>query len=144
MSLNILTTLQDAVNANYTLTIQDKKLLQAMMNNNPNCFDDIDATISDIIQDGKVDIHDIPKIVLLVSQLFQLHFNVKNVDMTSIVKFVVHVILEILPIPHIEVSIAEKLADTSIDLLATNLNYIEHSIENIASSSCCRPKIKKS
>lgn len=135
MTLNLLTTLDNAVNASYTLSPRDKALLKAMMNNSPESFHQIDTTVSDIIQDGKIDLHDIPKIVLLVSQIFQMNFNIKNVDLTSIVKFVIHVILEMLPIPSMQVHIAEQLVDTSIDLLATNLTTIEHAVE-----SCCVKK----
>lgn len=134
MSLNLLSSLQISVNTSYTITEKDRKLIKAMLQNSPQSFDQIDSTITEIMKDGKIDIHDIPNIVLLVSKLFEHTISVKNVDLISAVEFVIHVILSLLPIPPEEIIIVDKIVDSSIGLLKTNLNYIEHVFD---STTCC-------
>ena len=103
-----------------------------MINNSPQSFQAMEKTIEGILSDGKLDVHDIPNLVLLISQIYKQGSSFKNVNLVNIIKFTVNVIIECF-LPGMEASIAEKLADASIDLLAMNVHYIEH----IVQTSCC-------
>jgi hypothetical protein len=132
MSINLLQTLQNAYDTTHRLSDTEKQVIKAMMQNNPKSFHDIDDTINEIMLDGKIDIHDIPKIVLLISQIFQQNFRIKNINMANIVKYICHVILESVTLSKENVTLSETLVDTSIDLLNININLIESSIKG-----CC-------
>ena len=136
MSQILYTKIQTILDYDVTLTEQEKRFVKTMMTNNPQCFTDIDTTIINIIKDGIINIHDIPNIILLVTQIFKTYcLNVKNMNMTNIVIFIVNVTIDLLPISDSEHKLAKKIADASISLLATNLN----TVEKYASDSCCKP-----
>lgn len=139
MTLNLLQEIQKAVNAKYDITSQESKIVQAIINNNPDSFNEIDATLNEIMKDGKVDIHDIPNIILLVTQIIKNRVAIKNVDLSSAIEFIVYVILDLLPIPQAEVKIIKYMVDASIGLLKINVNYIENTIHKM---DCCVPKRK--
>ena len=44
-----------------------------LLNQHPEIFCKIQQTLDDIISDDKLDFHDIPKIVLLLSQIYHAH-----------------------------------------------------------------------
>ena len=65
-----------------------------MMNNSPQSFQAMEKTIEGILSDGKLDVHDIPNLVLLISQIYKQGSSFKNVNLVNIIKFTVNVIIE--------------------------------------------------
>ena len=117
-----------------SLSDQEQRFLQSMIKNSPQCFIEIDNTISNIMSDNKVNIHDIPNMILLISQIFKTYCsNVKNINMTAIIIFIVNTCIDILPILESERQLAKQIADASISLLTTNLDFISDNV----SKSCC-------
>ena len=130
--MSFLGSLEECANASYKLSNGEKKLINSMIKNSPEKFSDIEKTIQQIMADGRIDLHDIPNIVHLVSQLFTIHFNIQNIDVTNIITFIVDVIIDMLPIPDISREIAITIANTSIILLKTNVNRFQNYVK-----TCC-------
>lgn len=104
------------------LTPNEKTYIQSVLREQPEILTNIQATIQDIVSDGKIDLHDIPKIVLLVSQIMKNHIienAVRNVSVISVVKFLVDSILDsgLLPLPKVEIDLLRRVFDSSIELL---------------------------
>lgn len=134
MSSNLLSNVQTILNSNVTLNESEKRFIQKLMTDSPQFFTDIDIVISEIIQDGKINIHDIPNIILLISKILKSYcLKVKNMNIKPVVSFLVNTIIDLLPISEDEEKTAKYITNVSISLLETNLNSIEDNV-----SSCCR------
>jgi hypothetical protein len=93
-------------------------------------LDKIDNEINNIITDEKIDLHDIPQIVLVISDIYTSHIvenYIENIGLLNIIKFTIDSIIDsnMLPLPNIEISIIKKIIDSSISLLQFNVNIIE-------------------
>jgi hypothetical protein len=111
------------------LTNNEKQYLDVLMDKNPEVFTKIQQTVDEILSDGVVDLHDIPKIILLISQMYQANVLVEfvqHIRLLSLVKFTIDCLLDsgLLPIPQVEVVIIKRIVDTTIDLLSTNIDVV--------------------
>jgi hypothetical protein len=95
----------------------------------PQIFNSISFEIQNICScsNGKIDLHEIPQIIILISNIYKSHIieeSIKNIDIASIVRFTIYTILHagILPLYNIDVDVIEKLIDSSIDLLKMNID----------------------
>jgi hypothetical protein len=90
-------------------------------------FNSISNEIQNICYDGKIDIDDIPQIILLISKIYKSNIimnNIENIDIVSIVKFTFNSILHagILPLGNIDINVIDKIVNSSIDLLKLNID----------------------
>ena len=113
---------------------------QAIIDPSSNISIKIQSIINDIMADGKVDMHDVPKIVLLISTMYKEHLllhAVSNIRLSAIVKYTLYAIMEskLLPIPEIVLPLLRGAIDSSILLLEFTLPKIKQSFF---------PKIRKS
>ena len=130
--MNIITTLKSNLHLEkYAVHLSDneKQYINVLMEKNPEVFTKIQQTMDEIMADGVVDLHDIPKIILLISQMYQANVLVefvKHIRLLSLVKFTIDCLLDsgLLPIPQVEVVIIKRIVDTTIDLLSTNMDTI--------------------
>jgi hypothetical protein len=112
------------------LSPKDIKFIDTLLNGNPEMFNQIHGMVDEIISDGVLDIHDIPKIVLLIGKIYKNNLIgeiLKHVKILSVVRFTVDSLLEsgLIPLPEVEIHIIKKIVDVSIDLLSTNIDIIE-------------------
>ena len=108
------------------LTPKEMSFMTDLLNEHPEVFGKIQSTIEEIISDGKVDLHDIPKIVLLISQIYHEHllgYIVKDVGVINILKFTLDALLEsgIIPVPSFAMAIVKGIVDVSLELLNKNV-----------------------
>jgi hypothetical protein len=108
----------------------DIKYIDTLLNGNPEMFHQIHGMVDEIMKDGVLDIHDIPRIVLLIGKIYQTNLIgeiLKHVKILSVVRFTVDSLLEsgLIPLPEVEIIIIKKIVDVSIDLLSTNIDIIE-------------------
>jgi hypothetical protein len=130
--MNIITTLKANLHLEkyaVHLTPNEIQYFDVLMERNPEVFNKIQQTVDEIMSDGVVDLHDIPKIVLLISQMYQANVLtefIHHIRLLSLVKFTVDCLLDsgLLPIPQVEIIIIKRIVDTTIDLLSTNLDTI--------------------
>ena len=112
------------------LSPHDIKYVDTLLESNPEMFNQIHSMVDEIISDGVLDIHDIPKIVLLISKIYKTNLIgefIKKVKILSVIRFTVDSLLDsgLVPLPEIEIIIIKKIVDVSIDLLSTNVHRIE-------------------
>ena len=137
--MNIITTLRTNLHLEkyaVHLSANEKQYISVLMEKNPEVFAKIQQTVDDILADGVVDLHDIPKIVLLISQMYQANVLVefiRHIRLLSLVKFTIDCLLDsgLLPIPQVEVMIIKRIVDTTIDLLSTNLETIMQKTQKV-------------
>jgi len=112
------------------LTPQEIAIITALVNDASGAIlPQIKTTIEGLLKDdGNISLHDIPQLVLLITQLFQSNlFAVKNINLLNVIKYTLDSLLDsnILPIPSGLESVAKTIVDTSIELLNTTLPEVE-------------------
>ena len=115
------------------LTFDEKKLLKQLILENPTAFHNITVNINKILLDGKINIGNIPQMILIISSFFKnLNYNSNDIDILKLVEFISNTILDsgIWPLPEIEIEILKSVVDTSIKLLDSNLGSIEIETKN--------------
>lgn len=126
------------------LTKEELRLLYRIVDESSETFRRIDHTISEISKDDPFDIHTIPQIVLVLYEiLWQYHHHEFTLEVIfHLVKYLMVTILEssVLPLPHYEKSVANKLVDVAMELLT--LHHV-HKIVPKAETGCiwCMPKM---
>lgn len=114
----------------YALTVDEMNWIQAFIKCSPESIQKIATDIQEIIQDGKIDSHDIPAIIRLIadiynSQAVKIEFlNAQNV--ITLVKFTINVILQsdLLILPDIEKKVIQSMINSSLELLSMKLDNI--------------------
>ena len=77
-------------------------LLETVLKKSPETFDKISNSLSDILNDGKLDLSDLPKLILLVAEISNIEFKkvlieeVKNSsDIIELIKFIFQLMIEL-------------------------------------------------
>ena len=111
-------------------------VIAKLLFNSPECFNEIDLTLSQIIKDNKIDSNDIPNLLILVQKIYELVYKLKTVKLdkkqrieisASILKFVIHTLVEERKIKIDEsekvlvLALVDKLIDSCISLLDLTL-----------------------
>jgi hypothetical protein len=119
-------------NDKYTVYLSQAEIhyIDTLLSSKPEVFGEIQTTVDGIIGDGKIDVHDLPNIVLLVTQIYRANLLAKlasTVNMVQVVRFTIDTLLDsgIILLPQYELIIIRKVVDTSLDLLATNIVTID-------------------
>ena len=112
------------------LTNEEIIFIKDILLNNPQILYKINTEINTIISDGKIDLHDLPQIILLISDIYTSHIidnYIENISLVNIIKFTIDSIVysNILPLPNIDIFIIKKIIDSSISLLQFNINFIK-------------------
>jgi hypothetical protein len=127
------------------LTANETQYFDVLMERNPEVFTKIQQTVDEIMSDGVVDLHDIPKIILLISQMYQANVLVEfihHIRLLSLVRFTIDCLLDsgLLPIPQVEIFVIKRIVDTTIDLLSTNMDMISQKTKKCRTGlywACC-------
>jgi hypothetical protein len=119
------------------LTANEITFLQNIVKNNPAMFEEINI----ICADNKIDSKDIPHIVIILSNIYQLNLidsNI-NVNIINIIEFTLTVIIQMTPMPAVQSQILLQVLSFSIELLRTQLPNIEIIEKKIYTdcNSCC-------
>jgi len=106
------------------------KYVKTIISEDPSFLDSISSNLNEIVKDGKIDIHDIPQIVLVISKVIKINFRkiVNHINVLSVVEYMLHALLNsgLLPIPNVEKAILNKVVDASFKLLEMNSEIIEN------------------
>lgn len=86
----------------------------------------INQILDDIIDDGKLELHDVPNIILFLSEIYKSHIienEIQNMDVLHLVQVTVDTLFDcgFLPLSKMELDNIKKIADLSIRLLKTDL-----------------------
>ena len=106
--------------SNLKITDDEKIHIDDLLKKNPELFSKIQNNVDLIMKDGKINLYDIPEIVLLIFNLYKNNISIKNVVQTvgliNVVKFILEELIELLPLPNVDVVIIEKMVDVSLQL----------------------------
>jgi hypothetical protein len=84
------------------LTPEFIDIIKKIISFSPDCFNDIEKAVSEIVKDGKIDSKDIPQFMIVVQKIYQLIYSLKDVKLDakkrseitcSVIKFVVHLLV---------------------------------------------------
>lgn len=120
------------------LTPTDITVIHKMISDNPEMFRKIDAAIIEMIRDGRLDFHDIPQIIFIITTLIKQQPVITSDNAFKIIKFIIYSILDagVLPIPQFEIDVAKRVADASLDLLIINLPEIKRRVSTCMHLCC--------
>jgi len=112
----------------FKITDNVLSLIKVLLKDSPKSVEKISNTISDIISDGILDAYDIPKIVLLITELHNTHLkdvfinqNIKINDLFDLIKFIIHLIVERKYVKVENQDKIFKMLDMSLTLLNTTI-----------------------
>ena len=108
------------------LNINEREYLIKSFNNSA-MINEIKNVLDDILKDGKIDYHDIPNIVLLITKIFSnyLIYN-RNLNILNIIKFTIECIVfsHMSSLSDNDIIIYDNIISISIQLLATSPNIL--------------------
>jgi hypothetical protein len=121
----------------FKLTISQINWINFYINLCPNSFNDITKEITNIIKCSKINLHDIPNIIIIISRIYRnniIENDIENPENIIVfIKFTIDSILEsdLFIVPNIEKHIIESIINSSLDLLKLNINIVKEE------SECC-------
>jgi hypothetical protein len=109
------------------LTQKEHAFMHDLLQDHPEVFGKIQATVEEIISDDKVDLHDIPKIVLLCSEIYHQHlilFLAQEVGVINLLRFTMDALIDsgLIPVPALLTCVVKGIVDVSLNLLAANVH----------------------
>lgn len=134
--MQIIHVLQEALFSDtYCIHLSEKEhaFMHDLLQDHPEVFGKIQATVEEIISDDKVDLHDIPKIVLLCSEIYHQHlilYIAQEVGVINLLRFTLDALIDsgIIPVPAFLICIVKGIIDVSLNLLAANVHIHPHPI----------------
>lgn len=84
------------------LTPELIEIIKKILSASPDCFNDIEKAVNEIIKDGKIDSKDIPQFIVVVQKLYQIIYSLKDAKFdakkrseftASVLKFIVHLLV---------------------------------------------------
>ena len=112
----------------FKITDNVLSLIKVLLKDSPKSVEKISNTISDIISDGVLDAFDIPKIVLLITELHNTNLkdvfidqNIRINDLFDLIKFIIHLIVERKYVKVENQDKIFKMLDMSLTLLNTTI-----------------------
>jgi hypothetical protein len=121
----------------YDLTPTKINWIESYLNSCPTSLNDIIKNISIIINNNKIEIYNIPKIILIIYNIYKdniIKYDIENIDdITIFIKITIYSILDsnIFIIPNNERNIIDIVIDSSLDILKINTNEINQEL------TCC-------
>lgn len=135
--------LSNANSPSHDLTKEQMLWIETFIKASPESFTNLISYIKSITSDGKINLQDIPKIIKLLSDVYDSKAKILGLsnpkNIIFFIKFTLDVILEsnLLPSASVEASTIEYIVDSSLDLLANNLSTVEEIIEEAIHGSFC-------
>jgi len=109
-----------------SLNPNEIRYIKKMVDDHPEIFDKISIQINNLIQEKTFGVHDLPQIIIIISNVY--NSNIINnfadkVDIINIVQYTIDSILDcdLIALPEIEVYIVKKIINSSINLLKMNI-----------------------
>ena len=140
-------------NINTQLTQDEKDYLIKFFYNNNVILLDIQKIVDEILSDNKIDYHDIPNIILLLTKMSMNYFKINtSLNIFKFIKFITEVIifLYVKPSSVDQIITINKLIDVSINILKINPHILTGKYNNFLTkinsmiNSCCKRNTNKS
>ena len=120
----------------YTIFINEENLniINKIISQTPNIFNDIEKSIKEIINDGKINSNDVPQLIILVQIIYQVVYNINdsNINSSKRIEFTANILKFLIKVLVIErkINIEKdkedefyKQTDLLIDSCVSLLNY---------------------
>ncbi len=109
---------------NFKIITVEERFIENIVKESPEIFDNIDMSLQEIIKDDRIDYHDVPQIVLMMSRILKDIKSTKILDLITVIQIILDIILEsgILPITELEIDTFRRVIDSSLGLLEVNLS----------------------
>lgn len=127
------------------MSAEETEYLKTLINDNPALFGKIQKNMENILEDGKINLHDIPQIILLITNLYSSELStskiVKAVGFINIIEFTIETLLGIFPIPNGERILIDKIVHSSLELLKQSpiiVKTADNCFIGCLSFFCCR------
>jgi hypothetical protein len=103
------------------------------MKESPHCFQEISTQINTILQKKEIEISDIPQLLYIISTIYIKEFKYKNINVIACIKYTLETIIDsgIFPINKLEEKVLKTVIETSLNLLKTNIPFIEEVAEEV-------------
>jgi len=115
------------------LTSTEVVFINQLMKESPQSFQDISTEITGILEKRAVEISDIPQLLYIIATVYIKDFRHKDVDIIACIRYTLETIIGsgLLPINAVEERVLKTVIETSLNLLKTNLPYIEEIAEEV-------------
>jgi len=107
-------------------------IIKLIIENSPKSLVLISKTLEDIVSDGVLNYNDIPKLVLLITTLYNTEFSkldtfkgITQKDVIEFIKFLIHSIVELELVQVNDKKKIFEMVDISLNLLETNINVMD-------------------
>jgi uncharacterized protein YutE (UPF0331/DUF86 family) len=114
-------------NENFSINLIEDEIIfiHNLVKKNESLFNKIEEEINKIDNENKIDYHDIPEIVILISEIYQSYIieeSIENISLINIVQFTLDSIfdLNLVSVSEFEEKLIKKLIKSSIQLLKIN------------------------
>jgi hypothetical protein len=109
----------------FQLTDDEKRWIQLLISNSPASFSPLDSFLSNVLSSGKLSIENIPEMIELFANVFNktsIELNIANShNIYVLIKFIMDILIDIIPLSYIEIAIIKSVAYSSLSLLSTVL-----------------------
>ena len=114
-----------------------------LLKNSPKIFDDFGKNITSIMNDGILDVSDMPSVILLLKDFLNLNLqnNIRDLTIQDSVQFIKDLLLLLIEEKYIKVNdrkTVEKIIDTSIELLSSSINVNSSLYNSLLRLRCCK------
>lgn len=84
------------------LTPELIEIVKKVLSASPDCFNDIEKAVNEIIKDGKIDSKDIPQFIIVVQKMYQIIYSLKATKLdakqrseftATVLKYIVHLLI---------------------------------------------------
>jgi len=112
----------------YNIKIDKKHIafLEEIIMKNPKCLEKLEKSFVKIMEDGKIDVNDVPEILIFLKTLIELSKNMKNIKVSDVIiltKFIFDVLSKKFGLNEDIGKLIDVLIDTSLEIIqASNYN----------------------
>ena len=125
-SITIIQLIETNINLpSFELTDSEKTWIKLLIENSSESFAPLDSFLNTILSSGNLNVENIPVLIQLLADVFNtisLEQNIANShNVYVLIKFIIDVLIDIIPLSRTEVSIIKIVAESSLSLLSTVL-----------------------
>jgi hypothetical protein len=123
--MSLLETIKKSLdNSVASITPQQKNFINHILETSPDIFSSIENDLKDIMEDNKITLSEIPKMINIISKIYYNHAIQNELEKTNnvifLAEFTINIIIDntLYVLPEIEKDLIKKAVDNSIELLA--------------------------
>jgi hypothetical protein len=144
LNLLIITSVRTEMQDKYGLTQDFVKILQSIIQVNPNFFFKIESSFKKIVEDNKIDSDDVPELMSLFASMYELIFSLKlkkdDLEMSNVCGELIKLIFNIMLAENLiqfDSLVKEETAKTFNSLVDSSISLIKLSKTITLSNKCC-------